>query len=238
MPDEELPSLEDGQGDEAAEAFALLTREVREMEAQLTIIRKGTEAAFDKLDSLQAPPDYAADIADLSERTTTLTKAMKAFGELSALKYGPEHYAHILERSGESLVKTAAHELENKTRDLERVGRNLDMRLAGARERGIQNRWLWGAGCAGLVLGIVLTLFLPAALPFQAAPRLASVIMGERPWDAGMSLMAFDSPQTWEHVATASQLVEANRQAVESCREAANSSGSAEECTITVAPAR
>jgi len=77
-------------------------------------------------------------------------------------------------------------------------------------------------------------LFLPRVLPFSAAPRVASVLMGERPWQAGMSLMAFGSPEAWQRVASADQLVEANREAVAACWEAARTAGEDQRCTITV----
>mgnify|MGYP004180535087 CR=1 FL=1 len=67
-----------------------------------------------------------------------------------------------------------------------------------------------------------------------AAPRVASVVMGERPWQAGMSLMAFGSPEAWQRVASADQLVEANREAVAACWEAARTAGEDQRCTITV----
>lgn len=238
MSDEQNPDFEDEPSDDAAEAFGILAREVREMGAQLTIIRKGTEAAFDKLDTLQAPPDYTADIAGLGETVEALTEAMRDFAKLPAIRNSPEHFAQVLERGGESLVKTAAHALETNARELDRVSTHLGKRLAGERMRYAQNRLLWIAGSAGLVAGVVLTLFLPAFLPFSAAPRVASVVMGERPWNAGMALMEFDSAETWWRVAGAAQLMEANSEAVAACQEAATSSGEAQSCTITVAPAR
>ena len=82
--------------------------------------------------------------------------------------------------------------------------------------------------------GALVMLFLPRLLPFSAAPRVASVVMGERPWQAGMSLMAFGSPEAWQRVASADQLLEANRETVAACWEAARTAGEDQRCTITV----
>nr|WP_147307957.1 DUF6118 family protein [Fulvimarina endophytica] len=153
------------EADDAAEAFAMLTREIREMEAQLTVIRKGTEAAFDKLDSLETPPDYTADIARLSERVSELTEMIDAIAETPAIQNGPEHYARMFERSGENLVRTATHALENRTQDLERLTRNLDRRFASERARSVQNQWLGVAAFAGFAAGVLLTLLLPVVFP-------------------------------------------------------------------------
>ena len=58
---------------------------------------------------------------------------------------------------------------------------------------------------------MVSTLLLPALLPLSVAPRVASIVMGDSPWRAGMSLMAFDSPEGWDRVVSADQLIEANK---------------------------
>lgn len=100
--------------------------------------------------------------------------------------------------------------------------------VAGARERDRQNWWLVAAFAIGLLAGALVMLFLPRLLPFSAAPRVASVVMGDTPWQAGMSLMAFDSPVSWQRVAAADQLIAANR-------EAAAKAGTDQRCTITVA---
>jgi len=150
------------------------------------------------------------------------------------LRNGPEYYARSLERSGEGLVRTAAQQLERQAADLERAGRNLSAHVASARERDRQNWWLVVAFAIGLLAGALVMLFLPRLLPFSAAPRVASVVMGERPWQAGMSLMAFGSPEAWQRVASADQLVEANREAVAACWEAARTAGQDQRCTIIV----
>jgi len=150
------------------------------------------------------------------------------------LRQGAQHYAAVLERGGEGLVRTAVQQLERQAADLERAGRNLAAHVAGARERDRQNLWLVVAFAIGLLAGALVMLFLPRLLPFSAAPRVASVVMGETPWRAGMSLMAFDSPDSWQRVASADQLIEANREAVAACWEAARTAGADQRCTITV----
>jgi len=58
--------------------------------------------------------------------------------------------------------------------------------------------------------------------------------MGESAWQAGMSLMAFDSLDSWQRVAAADQLIAANKEAVTACREAAAKTGKEQRCSITV----
>jgi hypothetical protein len=50
-----------------------------------------------------------------------------------------------------------------------------------------------------------------------------------------MDLMMFASPTSWNRIAAADQLVEANREAVTACRDAAaKANGREQRCTISV----
>ena len=57
--------------------------------------------------------------------------------------------------------------------------------------------------------------------------------LGETPWRAGMSLMAFDSPDSRQRVALTDQLIAANKETVAACWEAAAKAGKEQRCTIT-----
>ena len=229
--------LVDDEGDPAA-AFEALRQTIEELAENLaremTTIRKGVEIALDGQEKVQQPVDYSADLGQMVQQLGIVAQHLEAVEKSPILKNGPEHYARAIERGGESLVKTAAQQLQNESRDLQRVTHELTVQVKSARERGVQNRFLWGIGVAGVVVGILATLFLPAVLPFSAAPRVASFVMGETPWRAGMSLMDFASPEDWRRVAEADQLIEANKAEVAACREAAAKAGKDQRCTITV----
>ena len=230
--------LVDDEGDPAA-AFAALRQTIEDLAdnlaREMTTIRKGVEIALDGQEKVQQPVDYSADLGQMVQKLDIVAQHLEAVEKSPILKNGPEHYARAIERGGESLVKTAAQQLQNESRDLQRVAHELAGNLDSARERHVQNRYLWGIGAAGVVLGILATLFLPAVLPFSAAPRVASFVMGDTPWRAGMSLMDFASPEDWRRVAEADQLIEANKTEVVACREAAAEAGEDQRCTITVA---
>jgi hypothetical protein len=53
-------------------------------------------------------------------------------------------------------------------------------------ERNQQDWWLVGVG----------------ALPFSAAPRAASIVMGDTPWRAGRALIESVSPKDWKTLET------------------------------------
>lgn len=226
-----------------AEAFDALRQTVEDLAGDLrremTTIRKGVEMALEEFDRQGPPADYKPELAQLVQHLAHVGERLQGVEQSPILRNGPQHYAAALERSGEGLVRTAAQQLERQAADLERAGWNLAAHVVGARERNRQDWWLVGVGAAGLVLGILLTLFVPRVLPLSAAPRVASVVMGDSAWRAGMGLMAFGSSDSWDRVAAADQLIEANKDEVTACREAAVKAGKDQKCTITVAaPAR
>lgn len=228
---------DDNAGDPAA-AFDALRTTVESASADLTremtTIRKGVEAAFDQLERVGTPADYSADLGRIVQNLTTLNERLAAVEKSPLLRQGADQFAARLERSGESLVRVAAQTLENRTSDLERVTRNLSAHVEGARERRRQNWWLVGVGGFGVVAGILLTLIAPAALPFSAAPRVASFVMGDDAWNSGMALMRFASPASWERVSAADRLIEANSSEISACRKSVASTGKPQACSITV----
>lgn len=230
-------ALDEDAGDPAA-AFDALRRTIEtqgeQIGAEMKVMRRGLEAAFDQLEKIEPAQDYKPQLAQLVQQLGVVAEHLHGVEQSPILRNGPQHYAAALERSGEGLVRTAVQQLERQAADLERAGRNLAAHVGGARERERQNWWLVVAFAVGLLAGALVMLFLPRVLPFSAAPRVASVVMGERPWQAGMSLMAFDSLEAWQRVASADQLLEANREAVAACWEAARTAGADQRCTITV----
>ena len=234
----EPEALDEDAGDPAA-AFDALRRTIEtqgaQIGAEMTVMRRGLEAAFDQLERIEPQADYKPQLAQLVQQLGIVAERLHGVEQSPILRQGAQHYAAVLERSGEALIRTAAQQLERQASDLERAGRNLAAHVASARERDRQNWWLVVAVVVGMTIGALVMLFLPRLLPFSAAPRVASVVMGETPWRAGMSLMAFDSPESWQRVASADQLIAANREAVTACWEAARTAGTDQRCTITVA---
>lgn len=235
--DEPEGVVTDDAGDPAA-AFDALRFSVeafsRDLTREITTIRKGVEAAFDQFERQGAPIDYSADLGRVTQQLSTVTERINALEQLPHLRQDAEHYARVLERSGEGLVRSAAYQLERQALDLERINRNLTEQLDSARERRRQDWWLVSVGGAGIVLGVLLTLFAPRVLPGSVAPILASAVMGDTVWDAGRKMMMFASPETWGSVVSAARLFEANKGAVADCKAAAAKAGKEQRCTIVV----
>ncbi len=229
-------SAEDA-GDPAA-AFEALRRTIEkqggQIGAEMTIIRRGVEAAFDQFEKFQQPTDYGPDLGRIVQHLAHVAERLEAVEQSPILRNGPEHYARALERSGEGLVKTAALELERRATDLEREAVNLAAYTKSAYDRRSQDLRMWLAGGVGLLAGALLVLLLPRILPFAADTHVASLVMGQDRWNAGVTMMRAADPEGWRSVVDSSQLVRDNAEAISQCAEVARAAGEDQRCTITV----
>lgn len=228
---------EDDAGDPAA-AFEALRETISELSADLrremTTIRKGVEGAFDQFEKVGTPIDYRADLGNMLEQLEEMTERVHGVEKSPLLRHGPDHYAREFSRTGEAMVRAAAEQFQYESRDFRSAANDLRNQVYSARERRLQDRWLVGVGGAGIVLGILLILFMPRLFPQTVAPRVASVVMGDTAWQAGMSLLTFSNPGSVQRVADADNLVTANKDAVADCRAAAAKAGKEQKCTIIV----
>lgn len=228
-------------GDPAA-AFEALRRTIEkqggQIGAEMTIIRRGVEAAFDQFEKYRQPPDYGPDLGKIIQFLAEVEERLEAVEQSPILRNGAEHYARAIERSGEGLVRTAVLELERRATDLEREAGNLAAYTESAYDRKSQDLRMWIAGGIGLFVGALLVLLLPRILPFAADTHIAAIVIGQDRWNAGVTMMREADPEGWRGVVDSSQLVRDNAEAIGQCVEAARSAGEDQRCTITVAAPR
>jgi len=233
----EPEALDEDAGDPAA-AFDALRRTIEtqgaQIGAEMTVMRRGLEAAFDQLEKIEPAQDYKPQLAQLVQALDNVAERMHGVEQSPILKQGAQHYAAVLERSGEALIRTAAQQLERQASDLERAGRNLAAHTKSAYDRKSQDFRMWMAGLVGLFVGIFLILLLPRFLPFSVDSHVAAIVIGQDRWNAGISLMRSGSLRDWNNLVSASDLVRANRAALKACAEAAATAKHDQRCTITV----
>ena len=229
---------DDSQAGDPAAAFEALRRTIEkqggQIGAEMTIIRRGVEAAFDQFEKYRQPPDYGPDLGKIIQFLAVVEKRLAAVEQSPILRNGPEHYARALERSGEGLVRIAAQQLEGKGHDLEREAQNLAAYTKSAYDRRSQDLRMWIAGAIGLFVGMLLILLLPRVLPFAADTHVAAIVMGQDRWNAGVTMMGSADPGGWRSVVDASQLVRDNAEAIGQCAQAASAVGQDQHCTILV----
>ena len=216
----EPETLDEDAGDPAA-AFDALRRTIEtqgaQIGAEMTVMRRGLEAAFDQLEKIEPAQDYKPQLAQLVQALDNVAERMHGVEQSPILKQGAQHYAAVLERSGEALIRTAAQQLERQASDLERAGRNLAAHTKSAYDRKSQDFRMWTAGVVGVFVGIFLTLLLPRVLPFSADSHVASLVMGQDRVSAGRAMIEAADPKRSQDIVTAGWVYETNRAALDKC---------------------
>jgi len=204
------------------------------------------EAAFDRLrnELLAGQDSVAAELKrlDCSETLGVIVQRLQAIEDHPALAMTPQQYGQALRAASEAVEKRAEQQFYGVIQGLDGVARDLTGRLAGARERHRQNRFLAIAAAVGLVVGASLWAGLSSplarAMPASwAAPeKMAAATLGLDGWSAGQRLMRWASPSGFQLEVQGDRLVRANREALAKCEAAAQISGQAQRCVLTVPP--
>ena len=246
-PDDDRQAIEQDMQDQdagdPAAAFDALRRTIEtqgaQIGAEMTVMRRGLEAAFDQLDKMGPPQDYKPELAQLVQQLAAVAERLHGVEQSPILRQGPDHYAARLERGGEGLVKTAVQQLERQAADLERAGRNLATFTQSAYDRKSQDFRMWTVGLFGLVIGAFLLLLLPRFLPFSADSHVASFVMGQDRVSAGLAMIHTVDPELAGKVDWSSQFYQSNVGGIGACFEEARKTRKEQKCTISVpVPAR
>lgn len=237
----EPEALDEDAGDPAA-AFDALRRTIEtqgaQIGAEMTVMRRGLEAAFDQLEKIEPAQDYKPQLAQLVQALDNVAERMHGVEQSPILRHGAQHYAALLERSGEALIRTAAQQLERQASDLERAGRNLATHTKSAYDRKSQDFRMWMAGLVGLFVGIFLILLLPRFLPFSADSHVAALVMGYDRIDAAYAMIDSVEADRSKRLKWGGQFYDASGGEISACLAKARQTGKDQKCTITVpAPA-
>ncbi|MDH2092652.1 DUF6118 family protein [Rhizobium pusense] len=216
----EPEALEDHEA-EAAAAFEALRSRVESLHGDLTremtTIRKGVEYALDQLDQRGMAVDYSAEIGRTNQMLAQINERLRGIEQLPVLRQGAEHYARVIERSGESLVRVAAQQFEHESRDFQRAARDLAGHVAIAREARQQNQWLAVVGLAGVLTGILVVLLLSRLLPVSLTSHAAALVMGNDRVRAGQTMIETADPVAGRAVSTGGWVYDNNREAIDTC---------------------
>lgn len=238
----EPEALNEDAGDPAA-AFDALRRTIEtqgaQIGAEMTVMRRGLEAAFDQLEKIEPAQDYKPQLAQLVQALDNVAERLHGVEQSPILRQGATHYAALLERSGEALIRTAAQQLERQASDLERAGRNLAAHTKSAYDRKGQDFRMWMAGLAGVFVGIFLILLLPRFLPFSADSHVAGLVMGTDRASAGRAMIQAGDPARYQRMVWAEWVFANNSEVLEKCITDMQEAGQDQQCTVTVpAPAQ
>ncbi|PYE29872.1 hypothetical protein C8J35_1283 [Rhizobium sp. PP-F2F-G38] len=234
---EPKPFAEEEAGDPAA-AFEALRTTMENLAADLTremtTIRKGVEYTLDQMEQRGAPVDYSAELGRLTQSQVAMSERLQGIEQSPTLKHGPEHFARVIERGGESLVRTAAQQLERTASDLERISSAFASHNKNAFLRKDQDFRMWMAVGVGLIVGAFLMLLLPRFLPFSADSHVAALVMGRDRISAGYAMIRAADPFETGKMEWGRKFYESNSDPISVCLQTAKQTGRDQKCTITV----
>lgn len=215
------PEEQDEDAGDPAAAFDSLRRTIEkqggQISAEMTIIRRGLEAAFGQLEKIEPQADYKPQLAQLVQALDSVAERMHSVEQSPILRQGAQHYAAALERSGEGLVRTAVQQLERQASDLERISSVLASHNKSAFHRKDQDFRMWMAGGIGIISGAFLLALLPRVLPFSADSYVAGLVMGRDRFSAGRAMIEAADPKRAQDIVTGGWVYDTNRDTLDKC---------------------
>lgn len=160
---------QDLSADDATLAFNALRQTIEKLadnlDAEISIIRKGVEAAFDRLDDVSRQPDYCDHFEQLADDMVLIAEHVKMLEKTPALRYGPDDYGRMFEVVADRMIVSLSRVRSGGSSDVGSLAIQLRELMHAARDRRQQDRWLMIAGIGGLLLGGLLMLVLVRQWP-------------------------------------------------------------------------
>lgn len=160
--DDAMKESEQGDADDAVKAFDDLRRAVEKHGAQLgaemTIIRKALEIAFEQFELSQQAETTALKLDRILEVQVASAEHLLALMDSVALRTNPEQYARIFQRIADEVSVNLGTVMESRNREFERAVGDLGDLARRDRERRERDRWLWAVGVGGFLMGILVAL--------------------------------------------------------------------------------
>lgn len=144
----DAPELDNG--DEAAKAFGKLRREV-------TTMRLAIEQLVDEPNRIDIP-DYSATLGDMAAHMAKITNALRAMQDSPALELTPEQLARQIVAARKETQAAERVSLDQAVAALNKTISSIGAYVESARTADRQNKWVFGFGGLGFVVGIVVTM--------------------------------------------------------------------------------
>jgi hypothetical protein len=213
-----------------------------DLRAEVSVLRKAIEAVPAAVREHRSP-DYSEDLGVLGKGLDEIGDQLGKLMKSPALIRTPEEQGRAIANAGASLgreaaqrIDQAAQRLNGATQEAERERARLSNLIGEARTKNQQFKMLCWTGGVALAVGLILSPFIAAGLPFGLNGRVAALVMWNDRWKAGRELMRAASPAGWARVVADSQLSSDNRETIDACLAAAARSGKAQRCTVTLRP--
>jgi hypothetical protein len=151
-----------------------------------------------------------------------------------AVRMTPDQFGQAMTRTGRELMNEVAQKYDRARQEAERERHQLADMIGTMRGKRDQVFWLAAVFVGTFVFTLFASPVLLGELPFGWNTNAAATVMQADRWDAGSALMQTASPQGWQDLVSASNLVRANQDALAACQQEAENAGKNERCTIIV----
>ncbi|OQW44906.1 MAG: hypothetical protein A4S16_14140 [Proteobacteria bacterium SG_bin6] len=229
------PATPDTAGDPAAEAFARL-------EGEMALMRRAVQhLAAERADIVI--PDYGPTLTDMAKRMGAIGESLKCMAGHPAMQMTPDSVGNRIAAAAEAARRSDQDRISHARTDLNHAAQEMRSVTAHARTAAEQRQQLYQVGGGALLAGILLCSFLPGTVA-RAMPeswhwpeRMAARLVGAASrWDAGARLMQSDGPEAWSALVQAADIQRDNRDAIDACRKAAETSRQPVRCTVKIRP--
>ncbi|QHD67943.1 hypothetical protein GS397_13455 [Sphingobium yanoikuyae] len=228
----------------AAEAFARLEARIagieERMERRMEMLTRAVEHVVIEKQSIEIP-DYSATLARIGGTLATLTAQTKKIADAPAMELTPENMGERIKQAA-AQAREADRATIQQSRELHSEAHADQMQAIGTIRTKEQQRLhlLYAVGGATLAVSLLWLIY-----PGWAAgigpqgwlwpERVARRTLGEATlWDAGIHLMRAGNPDGWQALVDATDIRQANRDAIAACEMAAEKAKEPVRCTIKV----
>lgn len=221
--------------DPATEAFARL-------EGEMAMVRHTVQnMARERADIVI--PDYTATLGQMADQLAQVSKTLGAIGDKPAIELTPEDIAVQIKRASLDMLCDSSDLFLQGRKDLDNATGRLAAIVGRVRAEDEQKRQTWRFAGVGFLVGILLWSILPGtiarAVPesWQLPERMARKAVGAPTIvEAGLRMIESQNPEGFDELMAAHSILNANREALDRCKERAREKNLSVSCSIELSP--
>ena len=183
-------------GDGAERAFEALREEVAALRRGMELVYRQVQQAGQQ--PAAAGPDYTLTLGRMEKALGVVAGRLEAVERQPALQVTGASLGMELNAAARSATDTLSSSVNGVVSEMRNATATLGDLVGRIHDQREQRWWMWGAGGAGVLGGVLLWFMLAALLPWGAGDWLASLPIGGGPWVAGETLLARNSPESWD----------------------------------------
>ena len=223
------------EGDAAAEAFEA-------MRGELALLRRAVEGLAAERAQAPEPIDYSETLGKITKGLNAALHRVDVLAKAAEDGVAPRYVADRIVAAGGSARAEDQRTIATARQGFEDATRALHGRVASARHRDEQNRWLMFAAIGGVIVGMILWAAIGGMIA-RATPnswrwpeRMATRTLGGTTWEGARRLATVNGPDTWNARVAGAAIGQGNEEALERCARAANKANEPVRCTVRIRP--